>query len=57
MGMHQGEFLGGAPTGKRMEGYEVFFFRVDNGKLLDFWALEDSLSRMRQLSSSIGRSL
>ena len=48
-GTHLGEFLGEAPTGKRMEVDEVFFFRVDDGKFVDFWALEDSLSRMRQL--------
>jgi|SRR5215208_2530039 predicted ester cyclase len=48
-GTHRGEFLGEAPTGKRMEVDEVFFFRVDDGKFADFWALEDSLSRMRQL--------
>ncbi len=48
-GTHQGEFLGEAPTGKRMEVDEVFFFRVDDGKFVDFWALEDRLSRMRQL--------
>ncbi len=46
---HQGEFMGEAPTGKRMEVDEVFFFRVGDGTFVDFWALEDSLSRMRQL--------
>ena len=48
-GTHLGEFLGEAPTGRRMEVDEVFFIRVDDGKFADFWALEDSLSRMRQL--------
>jgi predicted ester cyclase len=48
-GTHRGEFLGEAPTGKRMEVEEVFFLRVEDGKFVDFWALEDSLSRMRQL--------
>ena len=48
-GTHQGEFLGEASTGKRMEVDEAFFFRVDDGNFVDFWALEDSLSRMRQL--------
>ena len=48
-GTHLGEFLGEAPTGKRMEVEEVFFLRVENGRFVDFWALEDSLSRMRQL--------
>jgi hypothetical protein len=28
---------------------EVFFVRAEEGKFVDFWALEDSLGRMRQL--------
>ena len=48
-GTHRGEFLGEPPTGKRMEVEEVFFLRVEDGKFVDFWALEDSMSRMRQL--------
>ena len=44
-----GEFLGEAPTGKRMEVEEVFFLRAEDGKFVDFWALEDSLGRMRRL--------
>ncbi len=48
-GTHLGEFLGEAPTGRRMEVEEVFFLRVGDGKFVDFWALEDSLNRMRQL--------
>jgi predicted ester cyclase len=48
-GTHRGEFLGEAPTGKHMEVEEVFFLRVEGGKFVDFWTLEDSLSRMRQL--------
>ncbi len=48
-GTHQGEFLGEPPTGKRMEVEEVFFLRAEDGKFVEFWALEDSMSRMRQL--------
>jgi predicted ester cyclase len=48
-GTHRGEFLGEAPTGKRMEVEEVFFLRAEGGKFVEFWALEDSLGRMRQL--------
>jgi predicted ester cyclase len=55
-GTHQGEFLGEAPTGKRMEVEEVFFLRVEDGKFVDFWALEDSLGRMRQLGLLPSRS-
>jgi predicted ester cyclase len=48
-GTHLGEFLGEAPTGRRMEVEEVFFLRAEDGMLVDFWALEDSMDRMRQL--------
>jgi predicted ester cyclase len=48
-GTHLGEFLGEAPTGKRMDVEEVFFLRVEDGKFVGFWALEDSLSRLHQL--------
>ena len=55
-GTHQGEFLGEAPTGKRMDVQEVFFLRVEEGKFVDFWGLEDSLNRMRQLGLLPARS-
>src|SRR5215211_1142291 len=55
-GTHLGEFLGEAPTGKRMEVEEVFFLRAEAGRFMDFWALEDSLSRMRQLGLLPSRS-
>lgn len=48
-GTHRGEFLGEAPTGKRMDVEEVFFVRVEDGKVVDFWGLEDSPGRLRQL--------
>jgi predicted ester cyclase len=48
-GTHRGKFLGEAPTGKRMEVDEVFFLRVEDGKFVDFWGLEDDLARMQQL--------
>ena len=48
-GTHRGEFLGEAPTGRHMEVEEVFFLRVEDGRFVDFWGLEDSLGRMRQL--------
>ena len=48
-GTNQGEFKGAPPTGKRMEVDEVYFLRVEGGKFVDFWGLEDDLARMRQL--------
>jgi hypothetical protein len=32
-----------------MEVEEVFFLRVEGGRFVDFWVLEDSLGRMWQL--------
>ena len=48
-GTNQGDFKGVPPTGKRMEVDEVYFLRVEGGKFVDFWGLEDDLARMRQL--------
>ena len=48
-GTNQGGFKGEPPTGRRMEVDEVYFLRVEDGKFVDFWALEDDLARMRQL--------
>ena len=48
-GTHRGEFLGEAPTQRRMDVEEVFFLRAEDGKFVDFWGLEDSLGRLRQL--------
>src|ERR687889_198846 len=55
-GTHLGEFLGEAPTGRRMEVEEVFFLRSEEGRFVDFWWLEDSLNRIRQLGLLPSRS-
>jgi predicted ester cyclase len=48
-GTNQGKFKGVPPTEKRMEVDEVYFLRVEDGKFVDFWALEDDLARLSQL--------
>ena len=48
-GTNEGEFRGAPPTGRRMEVDEVYFLRVEDGKFVYFWGLEDDLKRMRQL--------
>jgi predicted ester cyclase len=48
-GTNEGEYKGSPPTGKRMEVDEVYFLRVEGGKFVDFWGLEDDLARLRQL--------
>lgn len=48
-GTHRGDFLGATPTGKRQEVDEVFFLRLEDGRFVDFWGLEDNRARTRQL--------
>src|SRR5215217_8110603 len=48
-GTHRGEMMGIPPTGRRQEVDEVYFLRVETGKFVEFWGLEDNLTRMRQL--------
>ena len=47
---HLGTWQGHPPTGKRFERVvEIYFFRFEGGLIADFWGLEDSASRLRQL--------
>ncbi len=49
-GTHRGEWNGIEPTGKRFEKIdEIYIFRVRDGKLTAFVAVEDNLTRLRQL--------
>jgi predicted ester cyclase len=49
-GTHRGEWNGIAPSGKRFEDIdEIYIFRVRDGKLTAFVAVEDNLTRLRQL--------
>jgi predicted ester cyclase len=47
---HEGTWVGHPPTGRRFEGVdEIYIFRVDGGKLVAATAVEDNLTRLRQL--------
>ena len=49
-GTHEGEWRGVAPTGRRFEGIdEIYIFEIREGKLRSAIAVEDNLTRMRQL--------
>jgi predicted ester cyclase len=49
-GTREGEWLGVAPTGRRIERVdEVYVFRVKDGKLSSAMGVEDNLTRMHQL--------
>lgn len=49
-GTHRGEWRGRPATGRRFERLdEIYIFRVEEGKLAGFTAVEDNLTRLRQL--------
>lgn len=49
-GTHLGEWDGQAPTGRRFEAVdEVYIYRLREGKIVESWALEDTLGRLQQL--------
>jgi predicted ester cyclase len=49
-GTHEGEWLGQPPTGRRFEDVdEIYIFEVRDGRLVDAVAVEDNLTRLRQL--------
>jgi predicted ester cyclase len=49
-GTHLGEWLGVPATGRRFENVdEIYIFRVQGGRLISAFGVEDNLSRLRQL--------
>ena len=46
---HSGEFMGIAPTGKRVEIRYMDFWKVVDGKIVDNWVMVDFPSVMQQL--------
>jgi predicted ester cyclase len=53
-GTHHGEWNGIQATGKRFQDVdEIYIFHVRDGKLTGFVAVEDNLSRLRQLGFEI----
>jgi predicted ester cyclase len=53
-GTHRGEWLGIAPTGRRFEQVaEVYWLRFKDGKVIDYWGLEDTAGRLQQLGVSL----
>jgi predicted ester cyclase len=48
-GTHQGEYMGLAPTGRRVAYNEIFIFRFVNGRIAETWGVVDVISQMKQL--------
>lgn len=49
-GLHAGEFLGYAPTGRRVQWLGAAFFTEDDNQLRDIWVLGDLENLKAQLS-------
>ena len=50
-GTHQGEFLGTAPTGKKVEFSQINLYRFEEGKIAETWQLMDVAGFMRQIEA------
>ena len=52
-GTHKGEFMGIAPTGRRISVGWIAIYRVDKGKLAEHWQNIDDLGLLKQLGASL----
>lgn len=50
-GTHEGEFLGIAPTGNRIEVNGIQIARFENGQIAERWGSSDELGIVRQLDA------
>jgi predicted ester cyclase len=50
-GVHEGEFHGIAPTGRRVQMDGMAMFRIVDGMIVARWGLEDQLGLMQQLGA------
>lgn len=48
-GTHEGEFVGIPATERRFSVHQIHWFRLDDGKLVERWAVRDDMGMMRQL--------
>ncbi|MFJ2867295.1 ester cyclase [Kitasatospora sp. NPDC087314] len=53
-GTHSGEFLGIAPTGRRVHFETVDAMRVVDGKISEHWGVANLFSLMEQLGAGLG---
>ena len=49
VGTHEGKFRGVMPTGKSIKMRAMYFYRFGGGKVVEIWAMVDSLGLLRQL--------
>lgn len=54
IGTHQGEFLGVAPTGKRVSVQEMDIFRIKDGLIVESWSAPDLFGMLNQIGGQSG---
>lgn len=50
-GTHKGEFMGLAPTGKKITSKAVDIYRIVNGKLAEYWNVTDNVNIFTQIGA------
>jgi predicted ester cyclase len=50
-GTHKGEFVGLAPTGKKITSKAVDIYRIVDGKLAEYWNVTDNLNIFKQVGA------
>ena len=53
-GTQRGEWMGIVPTGKRVTMTGIDIYRIEQGRIAEFWCSEDELGLLRQLGAPIG---
>jgi len=52
-GTHKGEFMGTGPSGKPFRFTGTAFYRIADGKIVEAWSVNNSLERVRELTSTL----
>jgi steroid delta-isomerase-like uncharacterized protein len=50
-GTHRGAFMGAAPTGKRATTGGIVIYRLEGGRIAEYWGSFDALGLLRQLGA------
>ena len=48
---HRGDYMGIAPSGKEVEFTGISFYRIEGGKIIQSWNIEDRFGLMRQIGA------
>jgi steroid delta-isomerase-like uncharacterized protein len=55
-GTHEREFMGAAPTGKRITFSAIYVYRLARGKIVEVWTMSDTWGLLQQLGFTLSPS-